>query len=235
MTLHSFVGRLAQLFSWLYYQHQWKTWELLAIAGAALVPLLLLTRQERKERSGRICTHHDHGRSPTIGLKLAAGKRSRPEITDSKEAHLDYAARGKNKQQDDAPKQESNLSEQIRRLQREIAEYRQSEVDLKGQLAELTAANKTLQEGLAKCERLEEFLKRQADSTPAGDKLPPKGLSTPAQETSTLRDNPKHPTGSRHANEPLDVQRLRAIAALAKQIHGRPRPELRQTKPPVSD
>jgi hypothetical protein len=234
MTLHSFVDRLTQLFSWLYYQHQWQTWELLAIAGAALIPLLLVIRQERKERSRRICTHHNRERSPTIGLKLAAGKRGRPEITDSRRTHLDYAARARNKQ-DDASRQEGSLSEQIRRLQRELAEYRKTEARLKGQLAELTAANKTLQEGLAKPERLEEFLRRRTHSAPVRDKLPPKALSTPAQEAPTLRDNPKHPTGSRHANEPLDVQRLRAIAALAKQIHARPRSELRQTKPPASD
>lgn len=289
MTLHSFVGRLTQLVSWLYYQHQWEEWELLAIASAALVPLLLIARQQRKESAGRIYTHHDGERSPIIGVKLADGKRGRSEITDSKKARLGYFARRRNKQ-DDATKQVHSSNEQIRQLQCEIAKCRQVEARLEQQLAELTAANeklqheiseskqteerlqqqtikllaanKKLQEGLPH-KRIEGFLKKQADSVPAAnkhprsndaedmqaeehprrqalellatDKLPPDSLNPRDQDTGVLRENPKRPTDSRHTNEPLDVEKLKAIAALARQIQERPRPKLRQTEPQASD
>ena len=282
MTLHSFVDRLTQLFSWLYYQHLWEEWELLAIGVVVLVPLLVIARRQRKERTCRIYTHHDPERSPIIGVKLANGKHSPSEITDSKKAHSHSVARGKSKQ-DDVIKQLAGSNEQIKELQCEIARHRQAEARLERQLAELTAANeklkheinefkqaeehlqqqtvellamnKELQEGCGGRKRAEGSIQEQTDLAPVIDKHPrsddaentpteehavrqplslidadkpsSQDLHRPDQDASMLAEKTKHPTDSKRTNEPLDVEKLKAIAALAKQIQQRPRPELR--------
>jgi predicted RNase H-like nuclease (RuvC/YqgF family) len=233
MTLHSFVARLTQLFSWLYYQHQWEEWELLAIAGAALVPLLLIARLQRKERIGRIYTHHGRERSSIIGIKLADGKRGQAEVTDSKKNRLGFPARNKNKR--DATKEADSSNEQIRQLQCQITKHQEVEARLEQQLAELTAANEKLQHEMSEMKQAEGHPRRQALDLLGANKAPPESLNRPDQDTHMLRENPKHPTDSRRTNEPLDIEKLKVIAALARQIQERPRPELRQTEPQTSE
>ena len=228
MTLHSFVDRLTQLFSWLYYQHQWEEWELLAIAIAVLIPLFLIAIRQRKERAGRIYTHHDRGRSPIIGVKLANGKHKPPEITDSKKVRSHSTAIGKNKQDEVIPQIDSS-NEQIRQLQCEIARHRQAETRLEQQLAELTATNEKLKHEINEVKQAEEHLQEQTVELLAAKKKLQEGRSgrkrvekaiqgqtDPAPATDTI------PTDSKHANEPLDVEKLKAIAALARQIEQRP-------------
>ncbi len=233
MTLHSFVDRLTQLCSWLYYQHQWEEWELLAIGIAVLIPLLLIAIRQRKERAGRIYTHHDRERSPIIGVKLANGKHNPPEITDSKKVRSHSAARDKNKQ-DDVTKQVDSSNEQIRQLQYEIARHRQAEARLEQQLAELTAANEKLKHEINEVKQAEEHLQQQTVELLAANKELQEGRSGRKRvegsvqgQTNSAPATDKHPTDSKHANEPLDVEKLKAIAALARQIQQRPRPELR--------
>jgi len=232
MTLHSFVNRLTQLCSWLYYQHLWEEWELLAIGIVVLVPLLLIARRQRKERAGRIYTHHHPERSPIIGVKLANGKHSPPEITDSKKARSHSVERGKIKQ-DGAIKQVDVSNEQIKQLQCEIARHRQTEARLEQQLAELTAANEKLRQEIDKVKQTEEHHQQQTVELPAVNKelqeerVGRKRVKGPIHnQTDSAPAADKQPTDSKHANEPLDVEKLKAIAALARQIQQRPRPEL---------
>jgi hypothetical protein len=42
MSLHKLVSEITQFFSWLYYERQWKNWELIVIAAVALVILIIL-------------------------------------------------------------------------------------------------------------------------------------------------------------------------------------------------
>ncbi len=283
MTLNSFVDRLTQLFSWLYYQYQWEEWELLAVAGVVLIPLLWIARRQRKERAGRIPPHQDRERPPIIGVKLVNGRHSQGEVTDSKKSRSGYLARDKNGQ-DGLTQEADDSREQIRQLQSEIAKHRQAESRLEQQLAELTATNaklqheideikqteerrrqqttkllatnRRLQQGPTRSKRVEEYLPKQADSVPAAnrhpmsngpedvqaeqdprrhelldaDQLPPERLNRRDQDPGTPREHRKRSTDSRLANEPLDVEKLKAIAALARQIQERPHPESRQTE-----
>lgn len=233
MTLRSFVDRLTQLCSWLYYQHQWEEWELLAIGVAVLIPLLLIARQQRKERTGRIYTHHDRERSPIIGVKLANGKHHPSEITDSKKARSHSVARGKSKQ-DDVIKQVDSSNEQIKELQCEIARHRQAKARLEQQLAELTAANEKLKHEINEVKQAEEHFQQQTIESLAANKELQDERGERKRAKGAVHDQTdsapaayKHPTDSKHANEPLDVEKLKAIAALARQIQQRPHPELR--------
>jgi septal ring factor EnvC (AmiA/AmiB activator) len=279
MTIHSFIDRLTQLISWLYYQHQWAEWEMLAIAVAALVPLLLIARQQRKEKLGRGYAHQLRERSPIIGVKLANGKDNRQDIADLKRGRLAFFHRKKDEErttssqldrsseqikqlQDEITKRrqiEARLEQQLteltaanERLQHETAESRQTEERLKQQTAELLATNEKLQHGLAKHKPVEDFLKKQIDrapaassprthdlttdtqtehiegqaaDVPAAQQLPRDSLSRRGHEKGVLTENPKQPAHSRHTSEPLDVEKLKAIAALARKIQERPRRE----------
>ena len=67
MSVESFINRLTQCFSWLYYR-QWERWELLTIAIMALVLLSLVVRAKRKARTE---VRQLRERSPIIGIRLA--------------------------------------------------------------------------------------------------------------------------------------------------------------------
>lgn len=232
MTLHSFVNRLTQLFSWLYYQHPWEEWELLAVGIAVLIPLFLIAIRQRKEKAGRLYSLHNRERSPIIGVKLANGKYPSSALTDTKKARSHSVARGKDKQ-DDVIKQADISTEQIRQLQCEIVRHQQAEARLEQQLAELTAANERLKHEINEFKLAEEHLQQQTAELLAVNKelqerrvgrKKIKGSDHDHTDSGSVAD--RHPMDSKHTNEPLDVEKLKAIAALAKQIQQRPRPEL---------
>ncbi|UCC96290.1 MAG: hypothetical protein JSW66_10625 [Phycisphaerales bacterium] len=250
MTIHSFVDRFTELFSWLYYRHQWQEWELLTIAGVVLVPLLWVAKKQREERKLREYARPIRQSSPIIGIKLAAGRHSEVDVTDSKKRRLVFFA-GKRNERTNTPEPSDTSDEKVRRLQREIIKRQQAEASLEQQLAELRAdnknlqsqinegkkaeerlrqqtvkllaANKRLQQGLTGEKQVEEHPKGKTLELLAADRLPRGGLGPRGQDSVVLAAPPKRPTDSRHANEPLDVQKLKAVAALAKQIQSRPR------------
>jgi hypothetical protein len=57
----------------------------------------------------------------------------------------------------------------------------------------------------------------------AADKLYQSILTPTHPDNRILVDHPKRAANSKHTNDPLDVQKLQAIAALARQIQSRPR------------
>ena len=74
MTIYTFVSKLTQYFSWLYYERQWAGWELLTIAIITLVLLLLIVRRQRRATAERMRASEAQTHSPIIGVKLADRK-----------------------------------------------------------------------------------------------------------------------------------------------------------------
>jgi predicted RNase H-like nuclease (RuvC/YqgF family) len=250
----------------------------LAIAVAALVPLLLIARQQRRKKVARGYALQVRERSPIIGVKLANGKQSQQAVADLKKSRLARFLPKQDKERaatdlDGSIEQIKRLQDEIarrrqaeagleqrlteltaagERLQCEISESKQAEERLKQQIADLLAANERLQQGLAKHKRVEEFLTRQIDRVPAGgselrhdaaadgqtepikqqtldvpaaQELSQDSQNQPEQDREIPREDPKQRPRSRRTREPLDVEKLKAIAALAKQIQERPRQE----------
>jgi len=276
MTIHSFMDRFAQLFSWLYYRHQWEAWELLVAAGAVLLLLLGVAKKQRDERKARTCAHPIRQSPPIIGVKLAAGNHKRADVTDAKRQRLPFLAGKKSCEPNGTEPSMSSIAK-TRLLQHETAKCQQTQAGLDQQLDELKAANEKLQNQInhgkkteqrlrrrmarllvagkkmrqerGRLERAEEAIQRQPDpsaaqrfgSNPTG---PMRARKHPAwsplellatnrlsrcrpnpqgQDEEMLAVNPNQPPGSRRANQPLDVEKLKAIAALARQIQSRPR------------
>jgi hypothetical protein len=71
MTVEGIINRLSGYFSWLYYR-RWERWELLAIAIAVSVILILLVRAHFKvvANSKRL-----RERSPIVGVRMAGHGR----------------------------------------------------------------------------------------------------------------------------------------------------------------
>jgi hypothetical protein len=67
MSIETIIERLTGFFSWLYYK-QWETWELLAIAIAASVILLLIVRAHLKVAANEKRLRE---RSPIVGVRMA--------------------------------------------------------------------------------------------------------------------------------------------------------------------
>ena len=67
MTLEGIINRLSGFFSWLYYR-QWERWEILAIAIAASVILLLIVRAHLKVAANE---RRLRERSPFVGIRMA--------------------------------------------------------------------------------------------------------------------------------------------------------------------
>ncbi len=67
MTVEGIIDRLSGVFSWLYYR-QWERWELLAIAIAALVVLILMARAHLKVTAN---AKRFRERSPIVGVRMA--------------------------------------------------------------------------------------------------------------------------------------------------------------------
>lgn len=67
MTVNGIINRLTEFFSGLYYR-QWERWELLAIAIAALVVLILMIRAHFKVAAN---AKRFRERSPIVGVRMA--------------------------------------------------------------------------------------------------------------------------------------------------------------------
>ncbi len=67
MTVERIIDRLSEFFSWLYYR-RWERWELLAIAIAAAVILILIVRAHLKVAAN---ARRLRERSPIVGVRMA--------------------------------------------------------------------------------------------------------------------------------------------------------------------
>lgn len=241
MTIHSFVNRLTELFSWLYYRHPWQEWELLTIGVVVLVPLVWVAKKQRDERKAREYARPIRQSLPIIGIKLAASRHSQVDVTDSKKRRLTLFANKRN-ERTDAPEPSDTSDEKVRRLQHEIIKRQQTEARLEQQLAELKSDNKRLQSQINESKLTEKHLRQQTVKLLAVNKKlhqrlarekhareHAKGHELLAAERLYRGDlSPRRPDAladhrPRHTNEPLDVQKLEAIAALARQIQSRTR------------
>lgn len=71
MTVERIIERLSSIFTWLYYR-RWETWELIAIAIAASVVLLLIVRAHLKVAANEKRLRE---RSPIVGVRMAGHGR----------------------------------------------------------------------------------------------------------------------------------------------------------------
>ncbi len=67
MTVEGIIDRFSGYFSWLYYR-QWERWELLAIAVAVMVVLILMVRAHFKVAAN---ARRFRERSPIVGVRMA--------------------------------------------------------------------------------------------------------------------------------------------------------------------
>lgn len=135
------------------------------------------------------------------------------------------------------------------RLQSQINEHEKTEQRLRRRMGKLLAAGKRLRQEVGRLDQADETLQRRPDPAAAqrfGDDLDEpiqarkhskrlpfefataSGLSRTApnpqgRDEEMLPVDPKRPADSRRAKEPLDIEKLKAIAALARQIQSRPR------------
>jgi hypothetical protein len=184
-------------------------------------------------------------RSPIIGVKLADNKshlrtkthkQDRPAPVSKK-----LAKQRKTKQQMEM------LNQQVQQLQYEINKHKQTEERLKRQVIDLTtelsATNKQLRQNAIVSKQIEQAPKQQIIEVPAAKKQPSPKESTAkpqikqqAKKSFNRRINTRKQSGrilrnkteqvkpsKEHREQPLDIERLKSIADLAKQIQPRPR------------
>jgi hypothetical protein len=180
MTIGKFTEELKAHWSWLYeqylaefyeqhlaklYTREWAPWELLTIAGALSILLLLKIRRRRRKTAERIARlARSATREPTlIGVRPAGGNGYRRNgedlhdhlLTSGREPHGEHNrwSRGMDIVE---------LSDQpVRQLRREIIKRDQAEARLEREVAELTMANERLQHEVAESMRAEERLERK--------------------------------------------------------------------------
>ena len=186
--------------------------------------LLLIIRRQRKGTIRKVRISPVRERSAIIGVKLTGHKQSHQPVKESQKNLLAHYAEkdGKQTKWGQPTKQFENLNEQIEQLQHEIAERRQAEEQLKQQADELTAANEQLQGEIAERKQAEKQFKQQsAELTTANEQS--KGEIAEREQAEKMPINSTEPaeeTKEPQRGEPLDVQKLKAIAALAKQLQG---------------
>ena len=276
MTIHSLVDRFRQLFSWLWYRHQWTVWELLAVTGSILLLSLWVAKKRRDQRKARALTHLIRQSSSVIGTRLASRNHSPAAATDLKRPRLPFLTGRQNGQMSATePATASNQTTGL--LQHKILKRQQTEAYLQQQLDELKTANEKLQSQNSQCkeaedrlrrrmarllatgkklrqklerlERAEETLWREPDAVAsqqfggslgevvrakkhpkwsplellAAHRLSRGGPNSRGHDGEMLPINSKRCIDSRRTKEPLDVEKLKAIAALAKQIQSQSR------------
>jgi PAS domain S-box-containing protein len=107
------------------------------------------------------------------------------------------------------------------KLQQQIAEHGQTEEDLKQQAAELTDANEKLQQQIAERKQLEETLKennRQTRELKEQIEQIQRGISQRERNEEVPEESTEEGEQSKELSEPLNPQKLRAIADLAKRL-----------------
>jgi chromosome segregation ATPase len=217
-TVRSFAEKSIQVVLWLCFEHQWKQWELLIIAGTALLLLLLILRLLRKGRTVEAQAYELSERSPIIGVRLADHRHSRREIRDlqkSRSAHdTQPGIRQENRK---TTRQLEKLNRQIEQFQRDIAERQQTDVVLRKRIMELTASNEQLRAEIVKHRQTEAHLKqRLAELEAANEPLRQEKLQKKPENVPIQSDERK--PGSRRHSGPLNVEELSHLAELGKRL-----------------
>ena len=251
MTVSNSIDKLIEFFSWLYFR-PWERWELLIIVLICLVLLLLIIWQQRKSSTKSVYVNHVRERSPIIGVKLA-DNRNHLQIEDLKQDRSDPVPKKRTKQRK-TKERFATLNEQVQQLQNEISKHKQTEASLKHQVTELTTVNEQLQENTAVNKQVEQKPKQQIIEVPTVNEQPPNepaesstvkqeaklqtGESKAAKKSSkrriNIRKQPDRPIREKteqiklskeHRDQPLDIEKLKAMADLAKKIKGLSRPK----------
>lgn len=180
MTIGEFTEELKGHWSWLYeqylaqfyeqhlvrlYTREWAQWELLTIAGALSILLLLKIRRRRRRTAARIArlARGTSAEPAMIDVRLAGGNEYRRNGEDLHE-HLARPMPELHREHHRWSRgmEIVELSDQpVRQLRREIIKRDQSEARLEREVAELTIANERLQREVAESMRAEERLERK--------------------------------------------------------------------------
>ena len=236
----------------MYFRH-WERWELLVIVLICLVLLLLIVWQQRKSITKSVYVNQVRERSPIIGVKLADNrshlriedhKQSRSAPTSKK-----LAKQRKTKQQVEMLNQQvQQLQYEIDKHKQTEERLKHHVIEL---TSELTTANEQLQQNTIVSNRLEHVpkqqiievsdvkkqpspepaestvrpqTKQQTDEAIAAKKSYNRRVNTRKQSDNLLRDKTEQVKLSKeHREQPLDIERLKSIADLAKRIQPRPR------------
>lgn len=221
-TVRGFAEKFIQVVSWLCFEHQWKQWELLIIAGTALVLLLLLLRLLRGGRTDAVRAHELIERSPIIGVRLADQRYSRREMRSLRKRQAALVAQPEVRQEHrKTTRQLEKLNRQIEQFQRDIAERQETEVALGKRIAELNASNEQLRAEIARHRQGEADLRqRLAQLEAAGGQLGEEYLQKAQPENIPVM-TAERKARSRKANGPLSVEELSHLAELGKRLSPR--------------
>ncbi|MFH1719956.1 MAG: hypothetical protein ABIF19_21590 [Planctomycetota bacterium] len=242
-VIRSLLGGFVRFVFWLCYGHQWTELELLAIAGVTVVLLLLILIRLRKRPVRSIAADQIREGTPIIGVNLAEynlrRQAGRSMETDRAARVSQTQERPKNWKQ--ITRQFAKSNEQIRRLQHELAKRRQSESYLEQKLAELKEANKRLNDEIARgkptavqselqvtdlkttVEQLRDEISRrkQAEAYLEQQVAELKSRCEQAQPDEAPTEGPEQASKSKRLEEPLSIEELRKVSALAKRVSGR--------------
>jgi len=180
---------------------------------------MLMIRQYRRGKIRNIYVNQIRERSPIIGVKLANNRRHL-KIEASKKDRSALLHKTDTKQKK-IKEQIEKLNKQIQLLQLEISKHKQNEVHLEQQVIELTTTNKKLQQETLLINQVKQ------QSTPrAGEVKSPisqsKHRAVKSKELNWMLREKTQPvrTLKEISKQPLDVEKLKALATLVKQIQG---------------
>ncbi|MHC4657805.1 MAG: PAS domain-containing protein [Planctomycetota bacterium] len=147
-------------------------------------------------------------------------KQQVAELTDANEQLQQQIA--ERRQADENLKQQvAELTDANEQLQQQIAGRGQAEENLEQQVAELTDANEQLQQQIAERKQLEEALRennKQTKELKEQIEQIQRQISQHEQDEEILEEITGEAEQPRHLSEPLDAQKLKAIADLAKRL-----------------
>lgn len=217
--MRSFAGKFIQVVSWLCFEHQWSQWELLIIAGTALLLLLLILRLLRKGRTAGAQAFELSERSPIIGVRLADHPHSRREIRSLHRSRSAPVTQPDARQEDrKRTRQLEKLNRQVEQFQRDIAERQQTEALLQERVAQLTASNKQLRAEIGTHHQTEAHLKqRVAELEAANGQSHQEKLQKTQPENIPIQSDEQRPRSRRHSG-PLNVEELSHLAELGKRL-----------------
>jgi len=147
-TIETVLYKVADFYTWLYSALGLEKWQVLAIATAIMVMLLLIAIHQRKKKVKEIHTIPTMSRSDIIGAKLSGQRTAHHDIKEIQKLSLALTPESDEKQMGwgQTTKEWRKLTEQIRQLNHEIIRHKRTEEQLNHQIAELTTTNKKLQE-----------------------------------------------------------------------------------------
>jgi hypothetical protein len=184
-----------------------------------LLLLLLMIWQHRRGKTRNIYVNQIREHSPIIGVKLA-DNRSNLKIEASKKDRSALLQKTGTKQKK-TKEQVEKLKKQIQLLQLEISKHKQNEVRLERQVTELMTTNKKLQQETLVINRV-----KQQPTQRTGEIKSPinqsKHRTIESKELNwMLREKTQQVRTTKEISEqPLDVEKLKTLAALVKQIQG---------------